>query len=326
MKILAFAARQDEITWFNKYSKKFNLDVTLEQKPLSPETVFLAKGYDSVTFIGSCTVDEVVLKKLKSYGIDYIASRSTGYDNIDLNCAKELGIKVSNSSYSPYSVAEFTLMTAMMMLRNIPATLKNIEHKNFSLKNLIGREIRSQKVGVIGTGKIGKIVIKLFQSMGADVVAYDLYESDENIKYVSLEKLLSECDVITLHAPLTLENKYLINEKSISKMKDGVILINTARGELIKLSDLLEGLNNKKVLAAALDTFEGESEIVHKDCSLTGYNHEILKKLLDMKNVLITSHQAFYTEEAVSDMVESALSNLIEFNKTGDAQNNLIKI
>ncbi|WP_432205314.1 NAD(P)-dependent oxidoreductase (plasmid) [Cetobacterium somerae] len=326
MKILAFAARQDEITWFNKYSKKFNLDVTLEQKPLSPETVFLAKGYDSVTFIGSCTVDEVVLKKLKSYGIDYIASRSTGYDNIDLNCAKELGIKVSNSSYSPYSVAEFTLMTAMMMLRNIPATLKNIEHKNFSLKNLIGREIRSQKVGVIGTGKIGKIVIKLFQSMGADVVAYDLYESDENIKYVSLEKLLSECDVITLHAPLTSENKYLINEKSISKMKDGVILINTARGELIKLSDLLEGLNNKKVLAAALDTFEGESEIVHKDCSLTGYNHEILKKLLDMKNVLITSHQAFYTEEAVSDMVESALSNLIEFNKTGDAQNNLIKI
>ncbi|MDX8334942.1 NAD(P)-dependent oxidoreductase [Candidatus Cetobacterium colombiensis] len=326
MKILAFAARQDEITWFNKYSKKFNLDVTLEQKPLSPETVFLAKGYDSVTFIGSCTVDEVVLKKLKSYGIDYIASRSTGYDNIDLNCAKELGIKVSNSSYSPYSVAEFTLMTAMMMLRNIPATLKNIEHKNFSLKNLIGREIRSQKVGVIGTGKIGKIVIKLFQSMGADVVAYDLYESDENIKYVSLEKLLSECDVITLHAPLTSENKYLINEKSISKMKDGVILINTARGELIKLSDLLEGLNNKKVLAAALDTFEGESEIVHKDCSLTGYNHEILKKLLDMKNVLITSHQAFYTEEAVSDMVESALSNLIEFNETGDAQNNLIKI
>lgn len=324
MKILAFAVREDEIESFNRYSKKFSLDISFESKSLRPDTVFLAKGFDGVTFLGNCNVNQEVLKKLNSYGIKFIASRSVGYNNVDLESAKKYEIKVSNATYSPYSVAEFALMISMMMLRHIPKTIKHIEKNNFSLNGLLGREVRNQQVGVIGTGKIGKIVYNLFKSLGASVVAYDLYQNNKDINYVCLDELLKTSDIITLHTPLTAENYHLIDKNSISKMKNDVIIINTARGELINLIDILEGLNSNKIGGVAFDTFEKEVGIVHKDCSEKGYDYQELKNLLTKENVLITSHQAFYTEQAVSDMVESALKNLIEFNRDGTAQNEII--
>lgn len=324
MKILAFAVRKDELLAFDRYSRQFNLDISLVEKSLSPESVSLAQGYDMVTFLGNCIVNEFVLNQLKSYGIKYIASRSTGYNNIDLKIAKKLGISVSNSTYSPYSVSEFALMSTMMMLRNLPKTIKHIEKNNFSLNGLIGKELRNQKIGVIGTGKIGKIVYNSFKCLGAQVMAYDIFKSDENINYVSLNELFKESDVITLHVPLTDENKHIINKNSIEQMKNGVIIVNTARGELINLNDLIDGLKNQKISGAALDTFEKELGIVHKDCSANGFDNNELKELLSLENVLITSHQAFYTDQAVSDMVESALTNLSQFEKTGTSSNNLI--
>lgn len=321
-KIIAFAVRDDEMEAFEKYSKLYNFEVTYVKESLNPNTVEKCmNGFEGVSFLGNCNVNREVLEKLKSCGIKYIASRSTGYDNIDLESAKELGLKVSNSMYSSYSVADFTLMAGIMLLRNIPTTLKNISNSNFSLKGLIGREIREQTIGVIGTGKIGKIVATYFKNMGAKVIAYDLFPSCNDIEYVRLEELLSCSDIITLHTPLTENNYHLVNKERIKLMKDGCLIINTSRGELIDLEALIEGIKSSKIGGVALDTFEGEKGIVHRDCTLSGYNHTQLKELLGLKNVIITSHQAFYTTKAVSDMVESSLSCLNEFLTTGTSKN-----
>lgn len=323
-KIIAFATREDELLAFEKYSKELNFSLTLVKKNLGPETVDLCNGYDGVTFLGNCNVNKEVLEKLSSFNIKYIASRSTGYNNIDLKVAKELGILVSNAIYSSYSVAEFTIMSALILLRNIPKSLKNINKSNFSLGGLIGKELRNQTVGIIGTGKIGKIVAHYFEAMGAKVIAYDLYPTDK-INYVSLDELFAQSDVISLHTPLTPENHHLINKETIAKMKDNVLIINLARGELINLTDLIEGLKSGKIGGVALDTLEREIGIFHKDCSNTGFDHPQLKELLRLENVMITSHQAFYTDQAVSDMVESALNCLKEFFITGNSKNNLVK-
>lgn len=323
-KIIAFAAREDELLAFEKYSKEFNFSLTLEKRNLGPETVDLCNGYDGVTFLGNCKVNREVLEKLHSFNIKYIASRSTGYNNIDLKAAKEIGILVSNAIYSSYSVAEFAVMSAFMLLRNIPKSFKNINKSNFSLGGLIGRELRNQTIGIIGTGKIGRIVAHHFKAMGARVIAYDLYPTD-GIKYVSLEELFARSDVISLHTPLTPENHHLINKETIAKMKDNALIINSARGELINLTDLIEGLKSGKIGGAALDTIEREIGVLHKDCSSTGFDHPQLKELLELENVMITSHQAFYTDQAVSDMVESALNCLKEYFITGNSTNNLVK-
>lgn len=324
-KIIAFAVRKDELSAFKKYSKEFNFSVKLEEKSLTPETVELCKGYDGVTFLGNCNVNREVLEKLNSFKIKYIASRSTGYNNVDLKAAKELGIYVSNSTYSSYSVAEFAVMSAFILLRNIPQSLKRVEKYNFSLGGLIGRELRNQTIGIIGTGKIGRIVAHHFKAMGAKVIAYDLYPSSDEIEYVSLEELFAQSDIISLHTPLTPENHHLINKETIAKMKNDVLIINSARGELVNLEDLIAGLKSKKIAGVALDTLEKEVGILHKDCSNIGFEHPQLKELLNMENVMITSHQAFYTDQAVSDMVESALTCLNEYFLSGNSKNNLIK-
>lgn len=324
-KIMAFAVRGDELSAFEKYSKEFNFSVTMEKRSLKPDTVDLCKGYDGVTFLGNCNVNREVLEKLHSFGIKYIASRSTGYNNIDLEAAKELGISVSNAIYSSYSVAEFAVMSAFMLLRNMPKTFENVKNHNFSLGGLIGRELRNQTIGVIGTGKIGRIVAHHFKAMGAKVLGYDLYPSSNEIEYVSLKELFEKSDIISLHTPLTPENHHLINKETISQMKDSVLIINSARGELVELDDLIAGLKSGKIGGVALDTLEREVGILHKDCSATGFDHPQLKELLELENVMITSHQAFYTDQAVSDMVESALTCLNEYFTTGNSSNNLIK-
>lgn len=327
MKVLAFAVREDEKMAFEKFKAKFNLMIDIESKLLTPKSVELAKGYDMITFLGNCDVNSEVLEKLHSFGIKYIASRSTGYDNIDLLKAKELGMKISNSTYSPYSVAEFTVMLGLMMLKNIPLALSNVSKNNFSLKGLMGREIRKQTIGIIGNGKIGKIVAKQFKALGANVLVYDLNPciSENELVNVPLNEVFEKSDIISLHLPLTNDSKYLINDENIKKMKTGVIIINTARGELIDGDSLLKNLKNGKIGGAALDTLENEIGIFHKNCNESGFKHRILKELLKLENVCITPHQAFYTDQAVSDMVESALENLYNFYTTGDSYNNLIK-
>lgn len=327
MRVIVFGARPDEINALDKYSKDFGMTLTLEYNNLSLNNVHLTKDFDMVSIIGRCSANEEIIKLLWSNGIKYIATRSTGYENIDLNTCKKLGIKVSNSSYSPSSVGEFAVMSTLNLLRNLPFSFRQVEKNNFSLKGLQGRELRSQTVGVIGTGRIGKAAIRAYFGFGCKILAYDPYPSPELIglvTYVSLEELYKNSDIITLHIPYSEANHYMINQDTLSLMKNEVIIVNTSRGELINTKDLIHGLQLGTVGGVALDVIEGEDGVLHTDWSERPLQHDDLAILKLMPNVQITAHHAFYTREAVSDMVEYALSNLVSFYKTGDAPNSLI--
>lgn len=323
-RIIAFGVREDEIEYFEKYKENYSsFEISTIREGLSIKNVEKCKGYDGVIFIGGCHITKDVLVKLKEFGIKYISSRSIGYDNVDLEAAKELGIKVSNARYSPFSVAEFALMSGMLLLRNIPQSIRNTSEYNFSLKGLIGREMRSLTIGIIGTGKIGRIVADYYSYLGAKVICYDLYPSSEKLNYVSLDEVFEKSDLLSLHIPLTKETRHMINDESIKKLKDGVLLVNTARGDLIENKALVENLLSGKIGGAAIDTLENESGIFFKDCREKGFDNPYLKELLKMNNVFITSHHAFYTTQAVSDMVESALECQKEFFETGESKNQL---
>lgn len=327
MRVIVYGTRPDELQALDKYSKNYELTLFLEYNNLNIDNVSLAKGFDTVSVLGHCNVNREILKKFSEYGIKYIASRSIGYENIDLDSCKEFGIKVSNSSYSPSSVGEFAVMSTLTLLRNLPFSFRQVEKNNFSLQGLQGRELRSQVVGVIGTGRIGKAAIRAYSGFGCQIVAYDPYpcKSLEGIvTYVSLVELLQCSDIITLHLPYNLSNHHLINKDTLSMMKNEAIIINTSRGELINTKDLIKSLKDGKIGGVALDVIEGEKGILHKDWSDKSLLHEDLLTLKSMPNVQITAHHAFYTREAVSDMVEFAFLNLVSFYKTGQAPNCLI--
>lgn len=326
MKVIAFGVRKDEEDYFRVFSKKYNIDIELVNSYLGENNVALAKGYDGIIFIGKCDLNKEVLKKIYSYNIKYIASRSIGYDNVDINFCKEIGIKVSNSHYSPDSVAEYPIMYGIMLLRNIPLALKNSENNNFSIKGLIGRELSTVTVGIIGTGRIGENVAKKFNALGSKVIAYDIFqkESLKNIlNYVSIDELFHNSDIISIHAPITKDSYHLINDNSIKKMKDNVIIINTARGEFIDNSSLIKNLENKKIGGLAIDVFEGEIGITHEDLLDKNISIKFLEDLKKFQNVIVTPHLAFYTETAVSDMIEKAIINIKSFIEIGDAPSSI---
>lgn len=324
IKVIAFSVREDELEAFDKFSNLYNIDLKIIRKPLSNLNIDETLGYEYISFVSTCNLKKENLEILKKNKVKFIASRSIGYDNVDIDLATKLNIKVSNSSYSPYSVAEFTVMSMMNLLRNLPLAIKKVEINNFSLKGLKGRELQNQIIGVIGTGKIGKTVIKCLSGFGCQVIAYDPFPSHlENIEYVSLEKLKEQSDIITLHVPMTSQNKHLIDSKFLASTKDNVLIINTARGELIHTKDLIAGLKTGKVGGAALDVFEGESKIIYRDCSQKQIDNDSLMILKSMPNVQITPHQAFFTHQAVSDMVETSLKSLLEFSSTGEAMNSI---
>jgi len=324
IKVIAFSVREDELEAFDKFSNLYNIDLKIIRKPLSNLNIDETLGYEYISFVSTCNLKKENLEILKKNKVKFIASRSIGYDNVDIDLATKLSIKVSNSSYSPYSVAEFTVMSMMNLLRNLPLAIKKVEINNFSLKGLKGRELQNQIIGVIGTGKIGKTVIKCLSGFGCRVIAYDPFPSHlEGIEYVSLEKLKEQSDIITLHVPMTSQNKHIIDSKFLASTKDDVLIINTARGELIHTKDLIAGLKSGKVGGAALDVFEGESKIIYRDCSQKQIDNDSLMILKSMPNVQITPHQAFFTHQAVSDMVETSLKSLLEFSSTGEAMNSI---
>lgn len=327
MKVLAYHVREDEMEAFKKYSEKYGHDVTTIPEPFSPETAHLAKGYEGISIVGNCIANREALEKIASYGIKYVASRTAGYDNIDLEACKELNIKASNvPAYSPNSVSEFTVGLAIVLTRKINQAIKRVEVQNFGLKGLIGIELRNLTIGVIGTGRIGFNVIKAFSGFGARIIAYDIIQNKEVEKYAeykSFDEVITESDIITLHCPLTEDNYHMINDKTIAKMKDGVILINAARGALVDAEALIRGIRSGKIRGAALDTYEHEIGIFHTDHTNSLLQDNTLDILRSLPNVIITPHCAFYTDEAVANMVETALANLKDFELTGSAKNEI---
>lgn len=327
MKILAYCVRPDEMDGFNEFSEEYGHEVTTISETFSPESAPLAEGYDGISILGNCIANRQALEIISSFGIKYMASRSAGTNNIDLEACKELGIKATNvPAYSPNSVSEFTVGVALSLTRNINIGVGRAERQNFGLNGLIGIEVRNLTVGVIGTGRIGFNVIKAFSGFGCKIIAHDIYENkevEEYAEYKTLEELYAEADIITLHTPLFDENYHMINDESISKMKDGVIIINAARGALVDAEALIRGVKSGKIRGAALDTYENETGIFHNDHSNSILQDDTLARLLQLPNVLLTPHFAFYTDEAVSNMVETALSNLRDFELTGKAANEI---
>ena len=322
MKILAFSVCDYEENAFARFEKEMQLDITYTTKELNQDTVDMAKGYDGVTFIGHSVVDRLVLEKLHSYGIKYVAARTIGYNNIDMDAAKELGIHVSNARYEPHNVADFTVMLMLMLVRKAKISICRALVNDFSLESMKGREMRSLTIGIIGTGRIGALTARNLSGFGCRILANDKYENTgikDIVEYVDIDTLYKESDIITLHMPLTEENFHMINKDSMAKMKDGVILINTARGQLIDTEDLITALESGKVGGAGIDSVEGEEGVAHVCVGTRVIDKRTLLYLKQFPNVILTQHYGFFTDEATSDMVKSALVSLTCF---GNGQEN----
>ena len=328
MRILAYCVRPDEMSSFEKFSTKYNHEVKIIKESFSPSTAVLAEGFDAVCILGNCTADREAIEIISKLGIKYLATRSAGFNNIDLDSAKEFGIKVSNvPAYSPNAVGEFAVGVTLCLARNFKQAFKRVDAQDFSLPGLIGFELRNKTVGFIGTGRIGQTAIKAFSGFGCKMIGYDLYPNENAEKYLeykTLDEVFAEADIISLHCPLTDDNYHIINEENIAKMKDGVILINTSRGQLMDARAIIDGIKSKKIGGVATDVYENEYGIFHHNHQNGVLTDETLLTLKSFPNVIVTPHYGFYTDEAVANMVEYSLQNLYDYETTNECKNKLV--
>ncbi len=329
-KIAVFDAKPYDIATFDETNKKYGFELTYHKEHLDKNNVVLADGSDAVCIFVNAKVDKTVINKLDSYGIKLIALRCAGFNNVDIASAAEKGIKVVRvPDYSPHAIAEHTLALMLSLNRRIHRAFLRTRDGNFSLLGFQGFDMYKKTVGVIGTGKIGKVATGLFQGLGMNILAYDLYPDnnwaeEKGVKYVSLDELYANSDIITLHCPLTKETEYLIRDESIAKMKDGVMIINTGRGKLIHTKHLIEGLVSRKVGYAGLDVYEEEGNYFYEDHSDTVMTDDVLARLLSFNNVIVTSHQAFFTKEAMSNIAQTTMDNIQDFFDGNELKNEVV--
>lgn len=262
----------------------------------------------------------------KKLGVECLSTRTIGFNHIDVAYAKSIGIHVCNASYEPDGVSDFTIMMMLMCLRNYKQALWRGQVNDFALKGLMGRELKHMTVGVIGTGKIGAQVIRSLSGFGCRILAVDPYEKEEVKKYatyVDRETVYREADIITLHLPLTPENYHMLDRETIAKMKDGVILINCARGELVDIDALVEGIESEKIGALGLDTVEGEEGIIHEDHRIDILKNRNWFYLHQFRNVIFTPHMAFYTDTAVRSMVDCGIRGIVQMKEGTPCRNEL---
>lgn len=317
MKIFVYNYREDEAPYFEKFSKEYGVEIGYTTEYPSLENAELVKGYDGLSVIVS-DMNAAILEKFHEYGIKSIATRSIGFEHFDLGKAKELGIKISNVSYSPDSVANYAIMLMLMCCRKAKYLLQASSTQDYSLPGKMGKEISNCTVGIMGTGRIGATVIRHLAGFGCRIIAYDPYPNKEMEKvatYVSSEEIVKEADIISFHVPATAENYHFVNEETIGKMKDGVILVNTARGSLIDTEALIRGVEQKKISAVALDVIEEEFGLYYHNLSGQVLDNRNLAILKSFPNVIVTGHTAFYTEQSISDMVEISLKGNVLFDK-----------
>ncbi len=313
-KVAFFDCKPYDREWFNKINEKYGFDIVYFENKLNESTALMAKDFEAAVAFVNDQINQSTINTLYSGGTRLLAMRCTGYSNVDLKAAKDKISVVRVPDYSPYSVAEYAIALLLCINRKIHKAYNRTRDMNFSIDGLMGFDLYGKTLGVIGTGKIGKVFINICKGFGLNVIAYDPYPSDKgNISYVSKEEVFSRSDIISLHCPLTHDNHYIINKESIEMMKKGVYIINTSRGGLINSEDLLEYLLNGKIGGAALDVYEEESEIFFEDFSDSIMKDNVLTHLLSLPNVLITSHQAFFTSEAMFDIVSVTLNNIYEY-------------
>ena len=317
-KIAFFGAKPYDIASFDKVNEKYNYDIRYYKGHLNPNNVVLTQDTDVVCIFVNDTADAAVIDAMVDNGVKLLALRCAGFNNVDLKAAKGKLPVVRVPAYSPYAVAEYSLALMLSLNRKIHRAYWRTRDGNFSLNGLMGFDMHGKTIGIIGTGKIARILIRLLKGFGMRILAYDLYPDmkfagEEGISYVSLDELYRESDIISLHCPLTDQTKYMIDKDSIDKTKEGVMIINTGRGQLINTNDLIEGLKEKKIAAAGLDVYEEEGEYFYEDKSDKIIDDDVLARLLSFNNVIVTSHQAFFTKEALHNIAETTLQNIEDF-------------
>ena len=324
IKIAVFDTKPYDIPSFEKYGEENNIKYKFFETKLNEDTAELAFGYDGVCAFVNDTVDKKVIDLLYENGVKLIAMRCAGYNNVDIKHAFGKIHVLRVPAYSPYAVAEHAIAMLLTSIRRIHKAYIRTRDFNFSLNNFTGFDLHGKTVGVVGTGKIGRVFIDICKGFGMNVIAYDKYPlENSDINYVDLNTLFSRSDIISFHCPLTDETKHMLDKKSIKTLKKGVMIINTSRGALIDSEALLEGIKSKQIGGACLDVYEEESDVFFEDFSGHIIQDDILARLISMPNVIVTSHQAFLTEEALSNIAETTTQNVISFFRDGTCQNEI---
>lgn len=328
MKILVYSTRNFEKEYLIKANKNKH-SISFIKESLSLETVDITKGYDIISLTPSDDASEVTIEKLKEYGINYISLRCAGYDNVNINSANKFGVVIANvPAYSPYAIAEFATSLLLAINRKLISSNQRISQYNFNIDNLTGFDLNNKTIGIVGTGKIGAVMAKIMNGFGCNILGYDIELNQNlidnyNMEYLSIEELCKKADVISLHVPLNQKTKHFIDEKLINKMKSNVIIINTARGAVINTKDVIKALDNNQIAALGMDVYENEGGVFFKDLSSNIPNDEMLKKLISMPNVLLSSHHAFLTEEALTNIADTTFYNIDCWSNNKETKNKL---
>lgn len=327
MKVTFFGTQPYDRESFDRINAEFGLEINYHRSHLNANNVALAQGAEAVCIFVNDTADERTIRQLRETGVKLIALRCAGFNNVDLKAAAEYAIPVVRvPAYSPYAVAEHAVALMLTLNRKIHRAYWRTRDGNFSLHGMLGFDMHGKTAGIIGTGKIARVLIRILQGFGMKIVAHDLYPdaayaAEADVEYLPLDELYRRSDLISLHCPLTPQTRYMIDDRAIGLMKPGVVLINTGRGQLIHTEALIEGLKTKKVGAAGLDVYEEEAGYFYEDTSDRVMADDVLARLLSFNNVIVTSHQAFFTREAVDNIARTTLENLRAFAERGELRN-----
>ena len=325
MRILFYDTKPYDRESFEKIIPHYTgISIDFLKTDISQHTVNLSKGYDAVCVFVASQVNADIVGRLSENGVRLILLRCAGYNNVDIKYADGKIHIFHVPAYSPYAVAEHAIAMLLTSIRRIHKAYIRTKDFNFSLNGLTGFDLHGKTMGVIGTGKIGKIFIDICRGFGMRVIAYDKYPNTEtDTEYVTLDKIYEQSDIISLHCPLNRETYHIIDAPAIEKCKKGVIILNTSRGALIDTEALLEGIKSRKIGAACLDVYEEESDVFFEDFSGHIIDDDNLARLISMPNVLVTSHQAFLTEEALNNIAETTVKNITDFSNSGKSDNEL---
>ena len=329
MRILFYDATTYDKESFDKELKNYpDVEITYQEIDISLKTVSLAKGYDAICAFVNSDLSAAVIEERAQIGIKLILLRCAGFNNVDLDKANECGMTVLRvPGYSPEAVAEHAMTLALAVNRHLHKSYIKVRENNFSLVGLTGVNFYEKTAGIIGTGKIGAAMCRICRGFGMKVIAYDMYPNKELdfVEYKSLEEVLQESDLISLHCPLTDETHHLINKDTIEMMKDNVVFVNTSRGALVKTEDLIQGIRNKKFFGVGLDVYEEESRNVFENREDELLESSVTARLLSFPNVIITSHQGFLTEEALAAISQTTLQNAMDFVSGNITEGNQVK-
>ena len=328
MKFAFFDTKPYDKPSFDKYGKESGFCFKYFETKLNEDTVELAHGFDGVCVFVNDTVNAAVIDKLYEMGVKVVALRCAGFNNVDLKHAEGKVRVVRVPAYSPYAVAEHTIALLLTSVRRIHKAYIRTRDFNFSLSGMTGFDLHGKTVGVIGTGRIGRVFIDICRGFGMNVLAFDKFpardlEGKEGVKYVDIDTLFERSDIISLHCPLTEDTYHIIDEDSLAKCKKGVVILNTSRGALVDAEALLSAIKSRKVGAACLDVYEEEADFFFEDFSGHIIEDDILARLISMPNVIVSSHQAFLTEEALSNIAETTVANIAQIFRYGECENEI---